>query len=88
MFTQCSFMSLKGCFQERPGPVVGGMQVQPVWGDSPAGQTKTQQLNFILCVSLQVTIFGRHRVVCAGAVTSQLRKHLESFRHDSLSIMF
>lgn len=41
-----------------------------VWGDSPAGQSGTQQLRFSLSVSLQVTIFGRHRVACAGALAS------------------
>lgn len=70
MFTQCSFMSLKGCFQKRPGPPAGGMQAQPVWGDSPAGQPQTRRLNFVLCAALQVPIFGRHRVVCVCAVTS------------------
>lgn len=55
---------------------------------SPGQAEAPQQLHFSLCLSLQVTIFGRHRVVCVGAGTSQLWKHLEYFRHDGLSIVF
>lgn len=66
MFTQCSFMRLKGGFEQRRGPPAGGMRGQPLRGDGPkpGGSISASVFHF------RGLFWGGTRVLCVGALTS------------------